>query len=287
MSCVLSRSCALIRVSRSVQGRGKFLHPRGKMLRPEDHEDDSEDDDSSESEILSDDDEEEEEEERTSQPPAKKRRTAAAFFDEEAEASGDEDEDESSDEDPHDRVKKHYTEEDIRREQLDEEAQELIRQQDRRRAQAGGIRFGETSIADMAREIEDRHRMTARRVERVEEEETYGEVSYTAVSQQSLVPSVSDPSLWMISCANGKEQELVYQIMNKCVAHARKGQPLGITSAIAAKSKGKIYIESYSEPAVVDAIQNVRGLLQYSMKLVPIQDMTTVMTVVPKKKPGE
>ena len=284
-------SCTLIHVTRSVHGRGKFLHPRGKMFRPENHEDDNEDDDSSESEILSDDDDEDEEddeeEERASQPPAKKRRTAASFFDEEAEASDNEDEDESGDEDPHDRVKKHYTEEDIRREQLDEEAQELIRQQDRRRAQAGGIRFGETSIADMAREIEDRHRMTSRRVERVEEEETYGDVSYTAVSQQSLVPSVSDPSLWMISCANGKEQELVYQIMNKCVAHARRGRPLGITSAIAAQSKGKIYIESYSEPAAVEAVQNIRGLLQYSMKLVPIQDMTTVMTVVSKKKPGK
>lgn len=248
------------------------------MFRPEDNEDD----DSSESEILSDD-----EEEKASQPPAKKRRTATTFFDEEAEASDDEDEDESGDEDPHDRVKKHYTEEDIRREQLDEEAQEIIRQQDRRRAQAGGNRFGETSIADMAREIEDRHRMTSRKVDRVDEEETYGEVSYTAVSQQSLVPSVSDPSLWMFSCANGKERELIYQIMNKCVAHARQGRPLGITSAIAAQSKGKIYVESYSEPAVVEAIQNIRGLLQYSMTLVPIQDMTTVMTVVSKTKPGE
>jgi transcription elongation factor SPT5 len=260
------------------------------MFRPDDHEDD----DSSESEILSDEDDEEEEE-KESQPPAKKRRTST-FFDEEAEASDEDDEDEDEDADPHDRVKKHYTEEDIRRERMDEEAQELIRQQDRRRAQAGGNRFGETSIADMAREIEDRHRATSRKVveqqrERVslveEEEEAYGDVTYTAVSQQSLVPSVSDPSLWMISCSNGKEDELIYQIMNKCVAYARKGTPLGITSAIAAQTKGKIYVESYSEPAVLEAIQNIRGLMQYSMKLVPIQDMTTVMTVVSKKKPGE
>jgi transcription elongation factor SPT5 len=62
---------------------------------------------------------------------------------------------------------------------------------------------------------------------------------------------------------------------------------LGICGAIAAQSKGRIYIESYSEPAVVEAITGVRGLLQYTMKLIPIQDMTTVMTVVPRKKPGE
>jgi hypothetical protein len=170
-------------------------------------------------------------------------------------------------------------------------------------------------VADMAREIEDRHRLSRTAVDRrmldqrhhkrptvgssvtagvsavrgdVLEEDTHGGPEVTnAVSQQSLVPSVSDPSLWMVSCSAGKEQELVMQIMNKCVAFARQGRPLGICGAIAAQTKGKIYIESYSEPAVVEAINGVRGLLQYTMRLIPIQDMTTVMTVVPKKKPGE
>jgi transcription elongation factor SPT5 len=259
---------------------------------------------------------------------ASKRPKVTSFFDEEAE---DDDEDDGEDEepygthhDPDDVVRKHYSEEDIRREQMDEDAQELIRQQDRRRAQAGrrfgvdddhdhdGRSGGPRSVQDLARDIEDRHRMSRRTVDRsmldrhpprggaprsqpvhnrlhhLDEEEgaVGGPEVFSAVSQQSLVPSVSDPSLWMISCAPGKEQELIYQIMNKCTAMARQGRPLGICGAIAAQSKGKIYIESYSEPAVVEAIQGVRGLLQYTMRLIPIQDMTTVMTVVPKKKPG-
>ena len=53
---------------------------------------------------------------------------------------------------------------------------------------------------------------------------------HAPVSQQSLVPSVSDPNLWMFSCPTGKEQELVYQIMNKAIAVAF----------------AKIYVESYS-----------------------------------------
>jgi len=102
-------------------------------------------------------------------------------------------------------------------------------------------------------------------------------VGYThAVAQQSLMPSVSDPSLWMVSCLNGKEQELVFQIMNKCTAFARQGRPLGISAVIAAQSKGKIYVESFSEPAVKEAIENVRGLMAQKMRLVPIGDMTTV-----------
>jgi transcription elongation factor SPT5 len=223
--------------------------------------------------------------------------------------------------DPDDVVRKHYTEEDIRKEQMDDEALELMRQQDRRRAQAGNRFVQERSVEEMAQEIEDRHRMSrttadrrlgssqrrqapllpggskagkpgssssvVRRHQSVLDDRPGGPEATNAVSQQSLVPSVSDPSLWMISCSTGKEQELVLQIMNKCVAYARQGRPLGICGAIAAQSKGRIYIESYSEPAVVEAITGVRGLLQYTMKLIPIQDMTTVMTVVPRKKPGE
>jgi transcription elongation factor SPT5 len=214
--------------------------------------------------------------------------------------------------DPDDVVRKHYTAEDIRKEQMDEELREMIARQDRRRAQAG-FSFGEErSVAEMAKEIEDRHRMsrtavdrrmldqrhhrvsggdgragTAARHDDMDEDAAGGPEVTNAVSQQSLVPSVSDPSLWMISCSTGKEQELIMQIMNKCVAFARQGRPLGICGAIAAQTKGKIYIESYSEPAVVEAINGVRGLLQYTMRLIPIQDMTTVMTVVPKKKPGK
>ena len=226
----------------------------------------------------------------------------SSFFDEEAE---DDDDDEDGDDeygthrDPDDVVRKHYTEEDIRKEQMDEEAREIMRQQDLRRARMGyGLGRDDRSVQEMAREIEDRHRMQSRRVDRrvldgrasrqtFDEDAPGGPEVYTAVSQQSLVPSVSDPSFWMISCSNGKEQEMVFQIMNKCIAYARQGRPLGICGAIAAQSKGRIYVESFSEPAVVEAIEGVRGLLQYTMKLVPIKDMTTVMTVVPKKKPGK
>jgi len=302
------------------------------MRPPTDYSDDDDDDDDDESEEeeeepkkksakLSssedeDDEEGDEEEEEEEERPAKKRKAsgnsggkakkpkASSFFDEEAEASEDDEEEDDpygSHHDPHDVVKKHYSEEDIIREQMDEAALEIMRQQDRRRAEAAGGRFGggrygddedERSVAEIAEEIENRHRMQRRVVPRQDyvdkvNDET-GRPEYSpAVAQQSLVPSVSDPSLWMISCQTGKEQELVFQIMNKCSAFARQGRPLGISAVVAAQSKGKIYLESFSEPAVMEAIQGVRGLMTYSMKLVPIGDMTTVMTVQSKKKMGK
>ena len=280
--------------------------PRNANMNLDDDEEEDDEDDDDE-----DDEEEDDEEEKKRRAPSasggpKKRSKMSSFFDEEAQ--DDEDDEEDDDEpygthrDPHDIVKKHYTEEDIRREQMDDEAQELIRQQDRRRQQAGRFNIeeeDERSVAAMARAIEERHRMQRRTVDRsyldrgpsvpdrVDDDGGSVHASYTAVSQQSLVPSVSDPSLWMVNCLTGKEEELVYQIMNKSIAFARQGRPLGITGVIASQTKGKIYIESYSEPAVVDAIQGIRGLMQYSMRLIPIGDMTTVMTVKPVKVPGK
>jgi len=225
----------------------------------------------------------------------KSKKAKPSFIDEEAEASDDdsiEEEDYGTHHDPHDRVKKHYTQEDIRRENMDDEALAIINRQNRRRNHLA--QFGtEDDAEDIARQIEERHRMAHHRVDRRVLEDAdasiheHGNQNLSAVSQQSLLPSVSDPSLWMFGCQTGKEQELVYQIMNKCIAFARQGKPLGITSAVAAQSKGRIYIESFSEPAVREAMQGIRGLMVYSMRLVPISDMTTVMTVTPKKKPGK
>jgi transcription elongation factor SPT5 len=223
---------------------------------------------------------------------SKSKKSKPSFFDEEAEASDDDEEDEEeygTHRDPHDRVKKFYTEDDIRRENMDEEALAIINRQNRRRNQLAKF-TREDDVEDIARQIEERHRMASRRIDRTVLDDSSmvdGNQNISAVTQQSLLPSVSDPSLWMVGCANGKEQELVYQIMNKCIAHARKGKPLGITSALAAQSKGRIYIESFSEPAVREAIQGVRGILAYKLRLVPINDMTTVMTVIPKNKPGK
>jgi transcription elongation factor SPT5 len=221
----------------------------------------------------------------------KPKKAATSFFDEEAEDDGDDEDEEAygTHYDPHDRVKKHYTDDDVRRENMDQEALDIIARQNRRRMQERML-TGETDVEEVTRQLEERHRMQSRRVDRSIIDDgsvVEGNPNLSAVSQQSLLPSVSDPRLWMFSCQTGKEHELVIQIMNKCIAQARQGKPLGITSAVAAQSKGKIYIESYSEPAIRDAVLGIRGIMGYSMRMVPINDMTTVMTVINKKKPGK
>jgi len=95
-------------------------------------------------------------------------------------------------------------------------------------------------------------------------------------TQQGLVPSVLDPLFWMVACPSGKEQELAFQIMNKCMAHARQRRPIGISAVIVGQSKGTIYVESFNERAVKEAICGIRGLSQNKMRIVPLNNMTTV-----------
>jgi len=277
----------------------KFFRPPTQALSS----DDEENDDSSADEQLqppkpgvsanlssSDDDEQEEEEEQPKKRPApsssrpSKRPKASAFLDLEAEASDDDDE---------------SVNEDAAGEGMDEETQALIRQQDRRRAQQGA-NWDKQSVSEITAGITERHRLGATRIPRsrlgdaapVAARRQYTQsvadtpIYAQAVAQQSLVPSVQDPSLWMLSVPTGKEADLVMQLLNKLAAAARNsGQAPGICSAIAAQTRGKIYIEAFGEPAVKDAIQNVRGIMPSTMKLVPVKDMTTVMTVQPTKKP--
>merc|ERR1719491_2675352 len=90
--------------------------------------------------------------------------------------------------------------------------------------------------------IEERHKYSNRRVDRSGAMGSGGPnlgPNLSAVTHQSLLPSVSDPRMWMFTCLNGKEADMVYQIMNKCVAFAAQGKPLGITGAVAGLVRGR------------------------------------------------
>lgn len=74
-------------------------------------------------------------------------------------------------------------------------------------------------------------------------------------------------------------------LMNKFLEFARRGEPLLIKSVIASNSKGFIYVEADREPHAKDAMNGLRDVQQYSMKLVPIHEMTSVLNVQSKRKP--
>lgn len=104
-----------------------------------------------------------------------------------------------------------------------------------------------------------------------------GKVS--TVIQQSLLPSINDPSLWRIKVKTGMEQQLVTSIMRKAIDSKLRGGPLRIKSAFCTGAQSYIYVEAIAEPLAREAIMNLRGVYQTSMTKVPVQEMTQVVTI--------
>ncbi|UYV79470.1 SUPT5H [Cordylochernes scorpioides] len=102
------------------------------------------------------------------------------------------------------------------------------------------------------------------------------------IAQQTLLPGVKDPNLWMVKCRIGEEKVTAIQLMRKFLAFQYTEEPLQIKSVVAPEGvKGYIYIESFKQTHVKQAIQGV-GMLrmgQYQQMMVPIKEMTDVLRV--------
>ncbi|KAH7525189.1 hypothetical protein FEM48_Zijuj06G0198700 [Ziziphus jujuba var. spinosa] len=102
----------------------------------------------------------------------------------------------------------------------------------------------------------------------------------TDVDQQALLPSVRDPKFWMVKCAIGREREVAVCLMQKFID---KGSELQITSAFALDHlKNYIYVEAHKEAHVREACKGLRNLYTQSIKMVPIREMTDVLSVESK-----
>ncbi|KAB1220919.1 hypothetical protein CJ030_MR3G026798 [Morella rubra] len=102
----------------------------------------------------------------------------------------------------------------------------------------------------------------------------------TDVEQQALLPSVRDPKLWMVKCAIGREREAVFCLMQKSID---RGPELQITSAVALDHlKNYIYVEACKEAHVKEACKGLRNIFSQKVMLVPIREMTDVLSVESK-----
>ncbi|KAJ4845522.1 hypothetical protein Tsubulata_013044 [Turnera subulata] len=104
----------------------------------------------------------------------------------------------------------------------------------------------------------------------------------TEVEQQALLPSVRDPKLWMVKCVLGREREVALCLMQKYID---KGPEVQIRSTIALDHlKGIIYVEAEKEAHVREACKGLNNIyLNQGIKLVPIREMTDVLSVESKE----
>ncbi|RXH85647.1 hypothetical protein DVH24_009468 [Malus domestica] len=109
-------------------------------------------------------------------------------------------------------------------------------------------------------------------------QERYGKSSHreydedtTDVDQQALLPSGRDPKLWMVKCAIGREREYIDK------------PELQIRSVIALDHlKNYVYVEADKEAHVREACKGLRNIFGQKIMLVPIREMTDVLSVESK-----
>uniref|UniRef100_A0AAV1UIT8 Transcription elongation factor SPT5 n=1 Tax=Peronospora matthiolae TaxID=2874970 RepID=A0AAV1UIT8_9STRA len=247
----------------------------------------SEEEEASEDEIPEEEEEEEDEEDeeedetpvkkrkavdRKPPKPKKRRKPVNKFIEEEADV--DEDEEEEEDEEEDDDL---YRSERQMAEEV-EAGHHSYRYEPQDRTQ-----FDESESAEaIVNRIKKRHQQSRKQYDG---DEDGGEVVQSEVAQQSLLPSIQDPRMWVFKCKPGHEQNLVVALMKKFIEFSRRGEPLMIKSVVASNSKGFIYVEAEREPHAKNCLTGLRDVQQWSMKLVPIHEMTSVLNVQTRRKP--
>ncbi|KAL3520615.1 hypothetical protein ACH5RR_018764 [Cinchona calisaya] len=102
----------------------------------------------------------------------------------------------------------------------------------------------------------------------------------TEVEQQALLPSIRDPKLWRVICVNGRERDVALCLMKRYID---KGSHLQIRSAVALDHiKNCIYVEADKEAYVREACKGLHNINAKHISLVPLKEMTAVLSVKPK-----
>lgn len=105
----------------------------------------------------------------------------------------------------------------------------------------------------------------------------------TSMYKKRLLPTVNDPSLWMVRCQMGQEANAVLALMRKYLFLKNKGDPISILSAVYQNGiKGYIYVEAHKQSHVKKAIENLSYFTYGSnkQKMVPLNEMPDVLKVV-------
>lgn len=107
-------------------------------------------------------------------------------------------------------------------------------------------------------------------------------------SQQFLLPNpATDPKIWMVKCKEGKEREIILQIMKRLSASRETRNPLQVTAAFEREGpmRGSIYVEAWNQQAVMDACDNINNLYpRTKVMLIQAKEMPELLRVKKDKE---
>lgn len=110
-------------------------------------------------------------------------------------------------------------------------------------------------------------------------DEDTGAPDTSGIDQQSLLPTIKDPRLFMVRCTKpGHERRAIFSLLQKKFNLLRRGIELGILAAVAPEHlKGRIYIEAYSSAQVQLAVGGLALFSTKNIKMVDQDEMPDVL----------
>ena len=102
------------------------------------------------------------------------------------------------------------------------EVEARMRQRDRKMGRKDEMELDEREIEEYYRQ---RYNEDSAAIARFGEG---GEEMSDEITQQTLLPEVKDPNLWMVKCRIGEEKMTVLQLMRKMIAYQHEEEPLQI-----------------------------------------------------------
>ncbi|PRW59844.1 transcription elongation factor SPT5-like protein 1 [Chlorella sorokiniana] len=204
--------------------------------------------------------------------PGRKRLRASAFIDDIAEVDEDEDEDDDEDEGLDDLIADEGDE-------LPSAADLHKMRREIREAELAAARDNEPNPEELEKYIKER--FGNRSYASYGYDEEGGDGRPRAVGQQALMPTATDPKLWVVRCGEGQEREAVVCLLQKCYDLAKRGTPLLIKAAFCQDHlKGYFYVEAHKEAHVKEALKGLRMIFQSKPpKLVPLKEMVDAIRV--------
>ena len=206
-----------------------------------------------------------------------KRTRALRFFADEAEDAGEDDEDE----DDNFEKGEEFLDEDVLA------AQQRVAQRHEKNKE-----MLDQNAEEIAARFQERHKQEQRaKVQMQKQRQEWVEggykQQYNPVMQQSLLPTITDPKIFMFKCKNGMEMQLVRSILLKTVdmRNQNPGSFLKVKSAFCNSSPGIVYVEALNEKFAKEVTMGLRGMYQQGMSQIPTAEMTSVLNVYMKRRP--
>lgn len=102
----------------------------------------------------------------------------------------------------------------------------------------------------------------------------------SSLAEVSRVQPTYDDKVYVVKVVgSGKEKSAVMSLMNKLMYWKSTNKPCAVTSVFCNTTRGVVYIESKSEISVKELVSGMRNLKGYSVNMVPITDLTQVLTI--------